>query len=181
MTSIKNNLNGWLVINKPKGISSAGVVGKLRFLLHPQKIGHAGTLDPLATGVLPIALGKATRLIPFVMNETKTYEFDIQWGIETDTDDLSGNEIATSSNRPTEKEILDILPKFVGKITQTPSPYSAIKIAGKRAYDLARKGEQVNMPNRQITVHQLELTKNSMKKKWHLRKRVNNGKLSTIN
>ena len=161
MTNIKNDLNGWLVIDKPKGISSAGVVGRLKFLLHPQKIGHTGTLDPLATGVLPIALGKATRLIPFVMDDTKTYEFDIRWGVETDTDDLAGSEVATSDVRPKKEEILKILQKFTGEIIQTPSPYSAIKIDGKRAYDLARQGKQVNMPARKITIYQLELKKNS--------------------
>ena len=164
MTSIKNELNGWLVIDKPKGISSAGVVGRLKFLLHPQKIGHAGTLDPLATGVLPIALGKATRLIPFVMEDIKTYEFDIKWGTETYTDDLGGSEIAFSDKRPQKQEILNILSQFKGKITQTPSPYSAIKIAGKRAYDLARQGEKVNMPSRQITIYNLELIKNTREK-----------------
>ena len=161
MTSIKNNLNGWLVINKPGGISSAGVVGRLKFLLHPQKIGHAGTLDPLATGVLPIAMGKATRLIPFVMNDTKTYEFDIKWGMETDTDDLGGNKIATSNERPTKEKILEILPKFAGEITQIPSPYSAIKINGKRAYELARHGKKVDVPSRKITIYELNLIKNS--------------------
>ena len=150
-----------MIIDKPKGISSAGVVGRLKFLLHPKKIGHAGTLDPLATGVLPIALGKATRLIPFVMDDTKTYEFDIKWGTETDTDDLAGCEIATSENRPTKQEILSILPNFTGKIAQTPSSYSAIKIDGKRAYELARSGKKVDMPARQITVYQLKLIKNS--------------------
>ena len=161
MTNTKNDLNGWLVIDKPKGISSAGAIGRLKFLLHPQKIGHAGTLDPLATGVLPIALGKATRLIPFVMDDTKTYEFDIKWGVETDTDDLAGSEVATSDVCPKKQEILRILPKFRGEITQIPSPYSAIKIGGKRAYDLARKGEQVEMPARKITIYQLSLLKNS--------------------
>ena len=161
MTNIKNNLNGWLVIDKPKGISSAAVVGRLKYLLHPQKIGHAGTLDPLATGVLPIALGKATRLIPFVMDDTKTYEFDIKWGVETETDDLAGSEIAFSDKRPQKEEIIKILPKFSGEILQTPSPYSAIKIGGKRAYDLARQGQQVNMPSRKVIIHKLEPLKNT--------------------
>ena len=164
MKNIKNDLNGWLIINKPKGISSAGVVGRLKYLLHPQKIGHAGTLDPLATGVLPIALGKATRLIPFVMDDTKTYEFDIRWGIETDTDDMGGNEVCKSDKYPTKQEILTILSQFQGEITQTPSPYSAIKVNGKRAYDLARQGKQVNIPKRTINVFQLKLLKNSKNK-----------------
>lgn len=160
MISTKNNINGWLIIDKPKGITSSGVVGRLKFLLRPQKIGHAGTLDPLATGVLPIAFGKATRLIPFVMDDIKTYEFDIEWGTETDTDDLGGAKIATSDKRPTKKEILNILPQFRGQIFQTPSPYSAIKINGERAYNLARKGKKVKIPARSITVYQLELLNN---------------------
>ena len=164
MKNIKNDLNGWLIINKPKGISSAGVVGRLKYLLHPQKIGHAGTLDPLAIGVLPIALGKATRLIPFVMDDTKSYEFDIRWGIETDTDDMGGNEVCKSDKYPSKQEILTILPRFQGKITQIPSPYSAIKVNGKRAYDLARQGKQVNIPERSINVFQLKLLKNSKNK-----------------
>ncbi len=161
MTNIKNDLNGWLVIDKPRGISSAAVVGKIKHLLHPTKIGHAGTLDPLATGVLPIAFGKATRLIPFVMDDTKTYEFDIKWGVETDTDDLAGSEVTNSDKRPTKKEILSVLPKFKGEITQTPSPYSAIKVGGKRAYELARLGEEVKIPERIINIHKLELIKNT--------------------
>ena len=161
MTNTKNNINGWIIIDKPKGISSAGVVAKLKHLLHPAKIGHAGTLDPLATGVLPIALGKATRLIPFVMDETKTYEFDVKWGIETDSDDLGGNETATCDKRPTKEEILAVLPKFSGPITQTPSPYSAIKVGGKRAYELARKGEEVKIPERSVTVQKLQLIENT--------------------
>ncbi|MBR6231893.1 MAG: tRNA pseudouridine(55) synthase TruB, partial [Alphaproteobacteria bacterium] len=160
--------------NKPKGISSAGVVGRLKYLLHPRKIGHAGTLDPLATGVLPIALGKATRLIPFVMGDTKTYEFDVKWGIETDTDDLAGNEISNSDKHPKKQEILEILPQFQVKITQIPSPYCAIKIDGKRAYDLARQGKQVNIPERTINVFQLELLKNSKDKASFVAK-VNKG------
>ena len=161
MTNTKNDLNGWLVIDKPKGISSAGVVGRLKHLLHPTKIGHAGTLDPLATGVLPIALGKATRLIPFVMDDSKAYEFDMRWGTETDTDDLGGNEVATSDKRPTKAEILSVLPQFSGKITQIPSAYSAIKVGGKRAYELARIGEDVKIPERVITIYELELKGNS--------------------
>ena len=159
MTSIKNDLNGWFVVDKPKNLSSGGVIGQLKFLFHPKKIGHAGTLDPLATGVLPVALGKATRLIPFVMEGTKTYEFDIQWGVETDSDDLGGTIIASSPVRPKKQDILKILPQFTGNILQTPSPYSAIKINGKRAYELARQGKQVQIPVRHVIISQLQLVK----------------------
>ena len=157
MINTKNNLDGWLVINKPYRMGSTQVVGRLKHLLHPSTIGHAGTLDPLATGVLPIALGKATRLIPFVMDDQKTYEFTIQWGRETDSDDLAGKEIATSSMRPQKQEILSVLPKLTGQIMQTPNAFSAIKINGQRAYDLARQGENVTIPERKIHIFELEL------------------------
>ncbi len=145
------------MINKPYEMGSTQVVGKLKHLLHPAKIGHAGTLDPLATGVLPIALGKATRLIPFVMDDKKTYEFTIQWGYETDSDDLAGKIVATSDLRPTKKEILSVLSNFIGQITQVPSIFSAIKIDGQRAYDLARFGKEVRMKPRFVMIYRLEL------------------------
>ena len=164
MINTKNNLNGWLVINKPYDIGSTQVVGKIKYLLHPNKIGHAGTLDPLATGVLPIALGKATRLIPFVMNDQKTYEFDIQWGIQTTSDDLDGEVIAQNEKAPTQEEILKILPKFLGQIMQTPSAFSALKINGKRAYELARKGEKVEIQPRPVFIYDLKLLKHTLQK-----------------
>ena len=159
MINIKNNLNGWLVINKPIKMGSTQVVGRLKHLLHPGKIGHAGTLDPLASGVLPIALGKATRLIPFVMEDKKTYEFSVQWGIETDSDDLAGKKVAFCDKKPTPKEIETVLPKFMGQITQTPNAFSAIKINGKRAYDLARAGQNVPMKPRSVMIYDLKLLK----------------------
>lgn len=140
-------------------MGSTQVVGRLKHLLHPNKIGHAGTLDPLATGVLPIALGKATRLIPFVMDDKKVYEFTIRWGIETDSDDLAGKETATSDVRPKRSEILSVLPQFTGQIMQTPSIFSAIKINGQRAYDLARSGKDVSMKSRPVMIHDLQLLK----------------------
>ena len=139
-------------------MGSTQVVGRLKHLLHPSKIGHAGTLDPLATGVLPIALGKATRLIPFVMDDQKTYEFTIEWGRETDSDDLAGKQVATSDVRPKKAEILSILPKFTGQIMQTPSIYSAIKIDGQRAYDLARSGKEVSIKSRPVMIYDLQLS-----------------------
>ena len=164
MINTKNDLNGWLVINKPYEMGSTQVVGRLKHLLHPNKIGHAGTLDPLATGVLPIAFGKATRLIPFVMDDQKTYEFTIEWGRETDSDDLAGKEVATSEIRPSQQEILSILPKFTGQIMQTPSAFSAIKIKGKRAYDVVRAGKEVVMKSRSVMIYDLKLLKVDEKK-----------------
>ncbi len=164
MTNTKNQIDGWLVIDKPYGMGSTQVVGKLKHLLHPTKIGHAGTLDPLATGVLPIALGKATRLIQFVMNDQKTYEFDIQWGTQTTSDDLDGEIIAQNQLAPTKEEILKILPKLTGKIMQTPSMFSAIKINGKRAYELARTGKPVVISPRPIFIYDLKLIHHTRKK-----------------
>ena len=124
----KNNLNGFLVVDKSYDMGSTQVVSILKYYLHPTKIGHAGTLDPLATGVLPIAFGKATRLISYVMEGKKTYQFTIKWGEETDSDDLAGKQIATSDKLPTEAELRALLPKFVGEIMQTPSVFSALRV-----------------------------------------------------
>ena len=153
----KNNLNGFLVIDKPYDMGSTKVVSVLKHFLHPTKIGHAGTLDPLATGVLPVAFGKATRLIPYVMEGKKTYQFTIKWGVETDSDDLAGKEIATSDKVPTEGEVRSVLPKFIGEIMQTPSAFSALKVNGKRAYELAREGKVVEIKPRPITIYDLKV------------------------
>lgn len=153
----KRQLDGWLVIDKPLDMGSTVVVGKLKWALEPAKIGHAGTLDPLATGVLPIALGKATRLIPYVMDGRKVYEFQITWGAETATDDAAGEIIGQTDKRPTETEIRAILPRFLGEIMQLPPAYSALKINGKRAYDLARRGEEVALKPRPVRIETLEL------------------------
>lgn len=138
-------------------MGSTKVVSVLKHFLHPAKIGHAGTLDPLATGVLPIAFGRATRLIPYVMAGKKTYQFTIKWGIETDSDDLAGKEITTSDKVPTEDEIQSILPKFIGGIMQKPSAFSAIKVDGKRAYELARAGKEVEIKPRPVTIYNLKV------------------------
>lgn len=130
-TNTKNPIDGWLVIDKPYGMGSTDVVGKLKWSLSPTKIGHAGTLDPLATGVLPIALGKATKLIPFVMDGTKVYEFQVTWGAETETDDAEGEKTAQTDKRPSEREVRNILKQFIGVIEQVPPAYSAIKVQRK--------------------------------------------------
>lgn len=151
-----------MVIDKPYQMGSTQVVSTLKYFLHPAKIGHAGTLDPLATGVLPIAFGKATRLIPYVMDSKKTYQFRVKWGIETDSDDLAGQKIATSNKRPSSDEIVKILAKFTGQIMQTPNVFSAIKVNGKRAYDLARAGQEVVLKSRPITIYNLCLLNNDI-------------------
>ncbi len=152
-----DNVDGWLIIDKPKGMSSTQVVGKTRWLLHANKNGHTGTLDPFATGVLPIAFGEATKLVPFVTDGEKEYEFVVEWGAQTDTGDTEGKVIATSAKIPNRAEILVAIEHFIGKITQIPPMYSAIKINGQEAYKLARKGQSVEMPKREIEIYALEL------------------------
>ena len=153
----RHDINGWLVIDKPYKMGSTQVVSILKRLFHPKKIGHAGTLDPLASGVLPIAFGKATRTICFVMAGQKIYQFKIKFGTATSTDDVEGDVIETSAVSPTKEEIQKVLPRFIGDITQIPPSYSAIKIDGKRAYDLARKGCDVAMKPRRVHIERLRL------------------------
>ncbi|MEZ5854788.1 MAG: tRNA pseudouridine(55) synthase TruB [Hyphomicrobiaceae bacterium] len=152
-----NPINGWIILDKPVGMTSTQAVGKVRWLYQAQKAGHAGTLDPLATGVLPIALGEATKTVPYAVDGVKAYEFTVRWGIETDTDDAEGRVVETSDKRPTAEAIEAILPGFHGEILQTPPQFSAIKIQGERAYDLARAGEQVKLEPRPVTIDRLEL------------------------
>ena len=152
-----DDVNGWLIIDKPKDMGSTQIVGKTRYLLQAKKNGHTGTLDPFATGILPIAFGEATKLVPFVTDGDKEYEFVIKWGEQTSTDDTEGEVIARADKIPTRAEILAVLPQFIGKITQVPPMYSAIKINGQQAYKLARKGQSVEMPARQIEIYGLEL------------------------
>ncbi len=152
-----NNVNGWLIINKPKDIGSTQVVSITRRLFNAKKNGHAGTLDPFATGVLPIAFGEATKLIDFVMDGSKEYEFTIRFGYETDTGDCTGAKTVSSENIPTKEQLLSVIPSFIGKIKQTPPAYSAIKINGERAYNLARKGKDVEIKEREVEIFSLEL------------------------
>lgn len=147
--------NGFVAIDKPAGITSFDVVRKLKKIFKTGKIGHAGTLDPFATGVLPLAIGEYTKLIEYLASQSKTYDFTIKFGAQTDTGDLEGNVIATSSIMPDISAITDILSKFTGKITQTPPKYSAIKINGVRAYAMARNGEEFIIPSREIEVFSL--------------------------
>jgi len=150
-------ISGWVNLDKPYGITSTQAVGKVRRLLNAQKVGHAGTLDPLATGVLPIALGEATKTIPFVQDDEKTYHFTVTWGEQRTTDDMEGDIVASSDKRPTEEQIAALLPEFTGEIEQTPPQFSAIKIDGQRAYDLARAGQEVEIKSRIVTINKLEL------------------------
>src|SRR5437764_3437143 len=139
----KRNVHGWLVLDKPVGMTSTHAVSVVKRLLDARRAGHAGTLDPLASGLLPIALGEATKTVPFVMDGQKTYLFTVRWGEERDTDDAEGRVTGASAERPTSASIRALLPRFTGRIVQTPPRFSAVKIEGERAYDLAREGERV--------------------------------------
>ncbi|MEM7569801.1 MAG: tRNA pseudouridine(55) synthase TruB [Pseudomonadota bacterium] len=150
-------LSGWLNFHKPLGMTSTQAVGKTRWLLGAQKAGHAGTLDPLASGILPIAFGEATKVLPFLVDARKTYRFEVTWGRATSTDDLEGETIATSDVLPDLQAIETALPQFIGSISQVPPAFSAIKVDGKRAYDLARAGEDVTLKARTVEVHELTL------------------------
>lgn len=150
-------VSGWLILDKPVDFGSTEAVSKIKWLLNAQKAGHAGTLDPLASGMLPIALGDATKTVPYVMDGRKIYEFTVTWGEERSTDDLEGEVTASSDTRPAEQAIRDLLPNYTGVIQQIPPQFSAIKIAGERAYDLARDGETVEIPSREVEIFRLTL------------------------
>ncbi len=151
-------VHGWVVLDKPYGMTSTQAVGKIRWLFNAEKAGHGGTLDPLATGLLPIALGEATKTAQWAMDGRKVYRFTAKWGEERNTDDLEGEISATSVSRPYHNSIIKILNQFSGEIQQAPPAFSAIKIAGERAYDLARAGETVAMAARAVSIDSLTLT-----------------------
>ncbi|HEY5290428.1 MAG TPA: tRNA pseudouridine(55) synthase TruB [Caulobacteraceae bacterium] len=151
-------VSGWINLDKPRGLGSTGAVGRVRRAFNAQKAGHAGTLDPLADGVLPIALGEATKTVPFLMNGDKAYRFTIRWGVETATFDEEGAVTATSDVRPSPAAIADALGEFIGEIDQVPPAFSAVKVGGERAYDLAREGIAVELAARKVFIHDARLT-----------------------
>ena len=151
------DISGWIVLDKPVGMTSTHAVSAVRRLLNAKKAGHAGTLDPLASGILPLAFGEATKTVPYVVDGEKAYRFTVRWGIETDTDDTEGRPVGTSKRRPSADEIAAVLPRFIGRIEQVPPKYSAIKVDGERAYDLARDGEEVELKARPVEIHELRL------------------------
>ena len=153
----RNQLHGWLILDKPLGISSTQALGKVRWLLNADKAGHGGTLDPLASGVLPLAFGEATKTVAWAMDGRKTYRFTVKWGAETSTDDLEGEITSQSDIVATQQRIEMILPLFVGAVQQKPPSYSAIKVSGERAYDLARAGEVVDLPARTVNIESLQI------------------------
>ncbi|MGD2132833.1 MAG: tRNA pseudouridine(55) synthase TruB [Maricaulaceae bacterium] len=149
------DIHGWLILDKPQGLTSNAALGRVKRLLQPKKAGHAGTLDPLATGILPIAFGEATKTVAFAMAGAKTYRFAIKWGESTNTLDSEGEIVARSDVRPAESEIDAVLGGFIGEVEQIPPQYSAIKVDGERAYDLARAGEVVELEPRIVRIDAL--------------------------
>jgi len=153
----KRDIHGWLVLDKPIGMTSTHAVSVVKHLFAARRAGHAGTLDPLASGCLPIALGEATKTVPFVVDGRKTYRFAIRWGEERDTDDAEGRVVGASDKRPDRAALESILARFTGNIEQVPPRFSAVKLGGERAYDLARDGEAVELAARTVVIHRLEL------------------------
>ena len=151
------DINGWLIVDKPAGVTSTAVVAKVRWALDAKKAGHAGTLDPDATGVLAVALGEATKTVATVTDALKCYDFTVNWGAETTTDDASGDVVRTSASRPDRAAIEAALPAFTGNIMQVPPAFSAVKVDGERAYDLAREGEDLDLAARPLWVQSLAL------------------------
>lgn len=153
-----DKVSGWICLDKPYEVTSTHAVGRVRRAFNAQKAGHAGTLDPLATGILPIALGEATKTVPFLVEADKTYRFTLRWGIATDSFDREGEVTARSDVRPTREQVEAVLPDFVGEIDQVPPRFSAIKVDGERAYDLAREGEDFELAARKVVIHSARVT-----------------------
>ena len=151
-------VNGWVCLDKPLEMGSTDAVSKVRRLFNAQKAGHAGTLDPLASGILPIALGEATKTVPFMMDAEKVYRFTVNWGVSTDSLDREGEIVARSDVRPSLEAVRAALSAFVGEIDQVPPQYSAIKVGGQRAYDLARDGVEFELATRRVTIHEAAVT-----------------------
>lgn len=156
-----NKIDGWVNLNKPVGMTSTQALAAVKRALRPQKAGHAGTLDPLASGILPIALGEATKTVPYVQDGIKTYHFTVTWGEQRTTDDAEGPVLYQSPDRPARAAVEALLPTFTGEIQQIPPQFSAIKVDGERAYDLARDGESVNLQPRTVYIEQIEIIEHS--------------------
>jgi len=155
--NLPKNPHGWVNLYKPEGVTSAQAVAKVKRALNVKKLGHTGTLDPLACGVLPLAIGEATKLSDYVMAEQKTYRFTAKWGVQTTTDDREGEAIHHSDNRPSHEAVQAVLPQFTGEILQRPPDFSAIKVKGKRSYKAAREGEKIDLPKRPVTVFSMQV------------------------
>ena len=169
--------SGWVILDKDSGLFSRTAGGKIARMVGTKKFGHIGTLDPMASGVLPIAIGDATKMIPFVEEispNVKEYLFSLQFGFETDTLDITGRKIARNDIVPSESDVLGVLPKLIGKISQVPPQYSAVHVDGKRAYDAARQGRAVEIPPRDVEIYELEFL-GIRGKSWHFRTRCSRG------
>ena len=151
------NVNGWIILDKPCGVTSTHAVARIKRIFDARKVGHAGTLDPLATGILPIALGEATKTVSYAVQDEKAYEFTVRWGIETTTDDTEGELACESAVRPSLDDVQAVLPEFIGQIEQIPPKFSAIKINGNRAYDVARSGGDVELKARSVQIGDLRI------------------------
>ncbi len=162
-------IHGWVIIDKPQDIGSTPIVGKVKRKLNAQKAGHGGTLDPFASGLLPIALGEATKTVPMVMDGLKEYIFEISFGESRDTDDLTGQIMEQTENRPHLEQLKNVIRSMIGDIEQMPPQYSALKVEGQRAYDLARKGIEVELKTRKVHLYELELTEENLPHSVRLR------------
>lgn len=151
------NVSGWIILDKPAGVTSTHAVARIKRIFDARKVGHAGTLDPLATGILPIALGEATKTVSYAVQDEKAYEFTVRWGIETTTDDAEGAVASESDSRPSVEAINAVLPEFIGEVEQVPPKFSAIKVNGNRAYDLARSGDDVELKARRVEIEDLRI------------------------
>jgi tRNA pseudouridine55 synthase len=151
------DVSGWIILDKPRGVTSTHAVARIKRIFDATKVGHAGTLDPLATGILPIALGEATKTVSYAVDDEKAYRFTVRWGIATTTDDTEGDATNTSDSRPSITDIEAVLPQFVGAIEQVPPKFSAIKVNGNRAYDLARGGQDVELKSRIVQISDLSI------------------------
>lgn len=169
------DVSGWVVLDKPEDLTSTQAVSAVRRVFNANKAGHSGTLDPLASGILPIALGEATKTVPWLMEAEKTYLFTIKWGVSTDTQDREGKAIAESDVRPTADAIRAALAGFIGEIEQVPPQFSAVKVDGERAYDIARAGESVELEPRQVVVYEAELVGTEAPDLAHFRVRSGKG------
>ncbi len=169
------DVSGWVVLDKPEDMTSTHAVSAVRRIFNAQKAGHSGTLDPLASGILPIALGEATKTVPWLMEAEKTYLFSIKWGVSTDTQDREGKVVAESAVRPAPEAISEALKSFIGEIEQVPPQFSAVKVDGERAYDIARSGETVELEARQVTVYEAELAGTEGEDLAHFRVRSGKG------
>ena len=176
MNSLNNDLNGWLVINKDLGMTSRQVVNIIKKTLNVKKIGHAGTLDPLATGVLALAIGKATKTVKYIMDGMKKYSFTIKWGISTDTQDAEGKIVSKSNKKLDKIKLNSVLKSFIGEKNQIPPKFSAVKVKGKRAYELARNGKEFSLKPKKVFLKKVRVVQNNINKNNYTKFKIECGK-----